>query len=1111
MHNLFQRKMLFLHVFFNVMERKCSFIIVIFLVGILSMPAGAQFYNGLQMTFGKNRVQYSTEKIWSHFRFENFDTYFYQGGKELAIQAAKYAEFILPDIQKKIEYYLDVKLQFVIFNSMSDMKESNIGLADEDQYNIGGITQVIGRTVILYFDGNSRNFEQQIRKGIASVLVNQMLYGQEIGANIKNSALLFLPPWFTEGLVSYIADDWTTSLDNTARDGFLSGRYRKFNNLTGYDVVVAGHSLWKYISDKYGEHAIPNIVYMTKISRSVENGFLYFLGTSFKNLSAEWFLYYSEKYKADSDIRSMPPEASEIPLKLKQEEIVLHFKASPDGKYFAYTTDNLNKKCIWIVDAQTGKRKRIFKTGYRIDEERDMSYPLLAWHPRGELLAFLIEKKGIIHLYYYLPETNKIERQSIFGVHKIHAMSYSPNGLSLLVSATVNGQSDIFLYHLASKTFEQITKDIYDDIDPRFVQNGRYIAFSSNRASDTLVFDVETNMKDYSVTPRKSDHFNIYLYNYGTRSPILWKVTDLKTGDATQPLPVSKNTIQFLSDQNGISNLYFAQTDSAISYVDTIIHYRYFSTISPASDFSRGIIQHDVDDRGEALTQIFYADQTYSVYLNKESPNQMILPVNPKNTFYMDEIISDLELKKNAVIPNTAGSKQSYPITPKDTSKVNINNYIFRGYRTGGTDTTKTKDTSVVKKPDVKKDTTQTPSFVLPYQRNYDVEFSINQLVSQLDYSFLNYSYQLFSGPGPVFLSPGINAFFKIGINDLLEDYRIIGGLRLSFNFRNNEYFLGFENYKGRLDKKIIFHRQGYEQFTETNYIQHKQNSIHYIIQHPFNNVLALRTSFLLRQNKAHYMSIDYQNLLKPSIGDYWGGAKAELVFDNTRNPQLNIYYGQRWKMWVEYLQYLSKEPTNLGVVGFDYRHYAKIHRNFIWANRIAASSSMGNSKLIYFLGGVDNWLFPRFNYNINISHDKNYVFQTLATNMRGFDQNIRNGNSFTVINSELRMPIFSYLMNRPLRSEFFNNFQIVGFGDIGTAWEGVNPFSEDNSLFTHIVYSNPVTVVVRRQKNPIVGGFGAGIRSKILGYFLKTDLAWGLEDGKISKPIFYLSLSLDF
>jgi hypothetical protein len=44
-----------------------------------------------------------------------------------------------------------------------------------------------------------------------------------------------------------------------------------------------------------------------------------------------------------------------------------------------------------------------------------------------------------------------------------------------------------------------------------------------------------------------------------------------------------------------------------------------------------------------------------------------------------------------------------------------------------------------------------------------------------------------------------------------------------------------------------------------------------------------------------------------------------------------------------------------------------------------------------------------------------------------------------------------------------------------------------------------------------LVEGFGGGLRSRILGYFLRGDLAWGVEDGRIRKPIFYLSLSLDF
>jgi hypothetical protein len=129
---------------------------------------------------------------------------------------------------------------------------------------------------------------------------------------------------------------------------------------------------------------------------------------------------------------------------------------------------------------------------------------------------------------------------------------------------------------------------------------------------------------------------------------------------------------------------------------------------------------------------------------------------------------------------------------------------------------------------------------------------------------------------------------------------------------------------------------------------------------------------------------------------------------------------------------------------------------------------------------------------------------------MRGFDQNIRNGNSFMVFNSELRLPVVKYLLNRPTRISFIDNFQVVGFGDIGTAWSGPNPFL-NNILFTRYVNQSPVGVVVKEQRNPIVEGMGFGLRTRLLGYFIRADWAWGIEEGVVQPRKFYVSLSLDF
>ena len=85
------------------------------------------------------------------------------------------------------------------------------------------------------------------------------------------------------------------------------------------------------------------------------------------------------------------------------------------------------------------------------------------------------------------------------------------------------------------------------------------------------------------------------------------------------------------------------------------------------------------------------------------------------------------------------------------------------------------------------------------------------------------------------------------------------------------------------------------------------------------------------------------------------------------------------------------------------------------------------------------------------------------------------------------------------------------GFLDVGTAWTGKSPYADDNSFNTEVISGNPVTVTLDRQVDPVVAGFGGGIRSRLFGYFIRSDWGWGYEDGVVRDPIFYLSLGLDF
>jgi hypothetical protein len=84
-------------------------------------------------------------------------------------------------------------------------------------------------------------------------------------------------------------------------------------------------------------------------------------------------------------------------------------------------------------------------------------------------------------------------------------------------------------------------------------------------------------------------------------------------------------------------------------------------------------------------------------------------------------------------------------------------------------------------------------------------------------------------------------------------------------------------------------------------------------------------------------------------------------------------------------------------------------------------------------------------------------------------------------------------------------------FGDLGLAWAGEDPYSDENSFYIRYVQDGSLWIKVREQKEPLIGGFGFGARTRLLGYFVRADVAWGVEDRQVREPVFYLSLSLDF
>ncbi|MBX2973061.1 MAG: PD40 domain-containing protein, partial [Flavobacteriales bacterium] len=962
----------------------------------------------------------------------------------------------------------------------------------------GGLTRIVGTKIFVYFEGDHALLDRQIRSGIAHVIIDQMMFGGNWRDMLRSSTFMSLPPWYTDGIISYHSRPWDADLNSRIRDAVLGGRFDKFNRIEGEDAKYAGHMIWKYVADVYGPGVVPNILYMTRVSRNPESGFLFVLGVSLKTLTQECLAYYKGRFTEEDRFRK-DIAAEELPIRTKRTRTYSEFKQSPNGRYLAWVSNEMGQYKVWVYEIATKKLKRIVKGEKKLDRIVDRSFPVLAWHPNSQVLSYAIERKGELVMRTYTLDDRRTDQKPVLMLEKILSMAYSPDGRNMVFSGVRDGRTDLYYYHVIGNRQEQLTDDRYDDLDPRFVDGGRRIIFSSDRSDDTL-----RTKADAGLTSGRKD---IFLFDLETRSRILTRLTATPGVDEVQPAQYDSLSYTYLGDADGIRNRYRVRYDSAVSHIDTTIHYRHFTVEEQLTDLRRSIMEQDVNAERGRYTQLQYRDGRYHFHVGR---------LYDERTTGASPATPGAPEARDAANPASLSDDMSPVVKvpprdprPKGEGAIDVRNYVFLDERGPNSDQRPAKpgDAATAVASKTVADTTAAKPFVLPEQRNYNVNFAIDGVVTQLDNTFSNQFYQPFIGPNA--LNPGLSGLTRMGVSDLFEDHKIVGGFRLALDLNNNDYLIVYENLKRRLDKRISFQRQAYQNLTETGVEKVHTHNVRYQVSWPFSELASVRASIMYRNDRRVAQSIDPLSLREANGYDHMAGAKLEYIFDSSMPRGLNLWTGWKLKFFAEYYQQ-PQSRSDMQVVGLDLRHSLRIHREMIWVTRLAGSSSLGSRRIAYFLGGVDNWLFAKVDNSIPIDPDQNYRFQSMGVPMRGFFYNARNGSSFGVLNTEVRLPLFRYLINRPIRSDFIHNFQVVGFGDVGSAWTGAHPYAEDNSFNRVVIRRNPLTITLDSKREPIVAAYGFGLRTRLLGYFVRADWAWGIDDGVIQPRVFHFSLSLD-
>ncbi|MDI9861536.1 hypothetical protein [Flectobacillus roseus] len=1081
---------------------------------ILVLSLLASFYADAQTTFptqeqfGKNRIQYRPFH-WKVLSTQNFEVYYYEGGQQNATLAIQMAESEFDRITDVLGYSPFNRTKIFVYNATSDLNQSNVGLSLSSEKEIREENLAKSRIEIAY-SGSATMFRKELTREISRVFIHDMLYGGSIKESLQNSLLLSVPEWFISGISQYIAEGWSTELDSYMSDAIINKFIKRPNQTAGREAGLIGQSVWNYIAERYGRENISNILNLTRIIRNEQTSISSTLGMPFSRFLKEWREFYTSNAEATIANYTLPQydfkigqQALNAPNRLNQ------FKISPDGNFLALTRNDLGRSSVEVVNLKTKRTETILSSGFKtLNQSIDHTLPLVSW-TKGGSLAVIFEDRGdmVLYLFSDISEkdlSGKLQTKRVLkNFAQISDFDISDAGTQIVFSAESKGQNDLFLLDVARSSVSQLTNDLYDDLNPQFVGSAGKVVFVSNRLKDSLEVDKGTHK---SVT----NPFKLFLHEGKPKAETVKVLVD-SLGNISHPVVADGNTIYFLSDEKGIRNIYkLIAGENEPNLVST------FRTDIISFDYalsSNSLVYRFIDNNQDIIAYQKNAD------LGIKSN----IPFTNRNVrLFGAPIVNAVKPNNNATKPTeTPKENSSQPSIKLLPGEIDTDNYQFDDNATAKAPASNTAD----KKNDRKTRTERILSSKQARKDNIKIK-------GPTDY---NNAFVVNGTETDFVVDPlpqrgfGLNANLKM--NDLLENHLLKTGLFLTPNLKNSDLWAEYSYLAQKIDYSVRFDRRTTSDDGEVQDTKYRLNKVTFSAAYPINtnSRVSISTNFITTRYYEFDLNTSVIAPYLPTINADYVGARAEYVYDNTISHGLNQLEGTRFKVRYDHYTGVTSASDGFEKINVDIRHYIRLGKGTILAFRGAGGHSFGNAPKATVMGGADNWIGRTYEATNNKNNpfnsstiEKDLFFLDYATPLRGFNMNKIAGNSFMALNAEVRFPIAKYLYSGPIYSNFFKNLQLTGFTDVGTAWTGVGPFSRRNAFNTYVLpnltpaqiangENIPFRATITDFRSPFLVGYGIGARTTILGYFVKFDIGWGLENKEVKAPISYLTLGYDF
>jgi hypothetical protein len=594
--------------------------------------AQAQFYY-----FGQNKVQY-TKFHWKILKTEHFDIYYYPQMSELANQGARIAESGYRYLENLFDFNIVHRIPLILYSSHLYFEQTNT-MPGFIPVGVGGFFEFMKGRVVIPYDGSMYQLKHVIRHELTHVFmftkIATMLHEHRMSTDR-------VPPlWFSEGLAEFLSTKWDDQAEMVIRDAVLSGYLVPLSDMDRINgtflMYKEGENILKFISEHYGEDKVFLLIDNFWKSASFDQDMKMTLGMNYAEFDKRWIYSLQKKYYPILSTHDMPSRVTRDVYSEGFNDSPVYYK-TPAGKKYVYYIGN-HDGYTDIYEQQLGEesKPRIIVRGERTSEFEAFHLPSDRMAiSRNGVLAF-VSKSGetdVLHLF----DVNKkkiIENKRFEDISRIGSVCFSSNGEAIAFSgASMKGYYNIYIYDMRTGQLRHLTHGYFDDRDPAWSPDGKWMVFSSDR-----------------TIYGNDGFFNLSLMNLETG-----RIMYLTKGPEADFQPVwspDGSEIAYVGNENGGQNIFVMPLNLSI-LPDSVTAYRITSFVTAA--FNPDFVGTD------SLGLIFSAFEHYTFQIRMiDSLKSRIEDPKGKSTFALTDFDSTWE----APGYEARGEIASVPYIPK--------------------------------------------------------------------------------------------------------------------------------------------------------------------------------------------------------------------------------------------------------------------------------------------------------------------------------------------------------------------------------------------------------------------------------------------------------------